>query len=58
MKDLCQTCKNFSICPYGEGDKIDPKVRQHEEVDFIGEQSGCWIVVECNLFEEYPRKEA
>lgn len=57
MKDLCQVCKNFSVCPYGEGEEIDPKVKQWEEVDFIGEQSGCWIVVKCNLFKEYPKQE-
>ena len=51
MKDLCQVCKNYFACTYGEGKKINPqKVKQAEEFE------GCWIVIECELFKEYPKQ--
>ncbi|MFX0210539.1 MAG: hypothetical protein ACFFDT_31455 [Candidatus Hodarchaeota archaeon] len=53
MRDLCQVCKNFNSCVFGEGTKIDPKVTQAEEISDDGEHLGCWDVVECDHFEEY-----
>jgi len=58
MRDLCQVCRNFYVCPHGEGSKITPKVRQEEVVADKGEHLDCWEVVECDLFWEYPSKEA
>lgn len=52
MRDLCQDCANFKDCPFGEGDKLSPIVKQ-KDLD----QLGCWDVVECNLYKKYPENE-
>ena len=54
MRDLCQVCKNFSVCPQGEGSEIKPHARVAELINDKGEHSGYFEVVECNLFKEYP----
>lgn len=53
-RDLCQDCANFKDCPFGEGDKLSPIVKQ-KDLDGLD----CHDVVECNLHKKYPenRKE-
>lgn len=52
MKDLCQVCSNFKGCEYGgEGiTGIIPSIKEVEEDDGL-------IIVECDWFQEYQRKE-
>lgn len=49
-KDLCQVCKNFSKCEYGEEGELNPMVKQEEVFD------GCWEVVCCNRFQDMNKK--
>ena len=57
MKDLCQVCRNFCVCPLGEGHGVEPEIKQKEVVDNNGVPQEIWEVVECDIFWEYPRKE-
>jgi len=54
MKDLCQVCKNFSICGFGSGKKLRPSIKFGKKEN---EEKMDWIIIDCDLFWEYPRKE-
>lgn len=55
MQDLCQICKNFKECPQGEGDKLNPSYGFMELWE-KGKDTEYGFVVECDLFEKYPKE--
>jgi len=51
MKDLCQICKNFKICPQGEGGKLNPSYGVLEYWK-NGEFTEDCMIVECDKFRK------